>query len=120
MGITSADIYGDLLEKRADPKLLGFYTPFGLEVAFERYGLAAQFRSRGYPRFEVSLDAIGTSGRGFRIYGDASRKDVLMEIVLSEYHGLSPYRLLSIEWLLLQDPQRQPSASEDLMPGQRY
>jgi hypothetical protein len=119
-GITEADLYGDLVHKRADPKLLGFYTEFGLEVAFERYGLAAHLRARGYPDFEIALDSIGTVGRGFRVYGDSKRQEVLIEVVVSEYYGLAPFRLLSIEWLLLQDPQRSSEPGTDLLPGQRY
>lgn len=118
--ITEADLYGDLVEKKADPRLLGFYTAFGLEIAIERYGLAKHLRERGYPDFVVSLDAIGTSGRGFRVHADATRKQVLIEVVVAEHFGVAPFRLLSIEWLLLQDPRRDPADGELLLPGQRY
>lgn len=118
--ITEADLYGDLVEKKADPRLLGFYTQFGLEVAIERYGLAKHLRDRGYRDFVVSLDAIGTSGRGFRVHADRTKRDVLIEVAVAEHHDVPPFRLLSIEWLLLQDPRRDPAAGEVLLPGQRY
>ncbi len=119
-GITPEDLYGDLVMKRPESRLLGHYTLFGLELMLERYGLADQLRKRGYPAFEIVLDAIGATGRGFRIYGDATHREVLIELVLSEHYGVAPYRLLSIEWLLIQDPRRVPPPTDELMPGQRH
>jgi hypothetical protein len=45
---------------------------------------------------------------------------VLIELVLKETRSLPPFRLLSIEWLLLQDPRARPSKSRPLLPGQDH
>ena len=118
--ITAEDLYGDLLTKAPDPRLLGFYSPYGLELAFERYGLADHIRAKGYPAFDIALDSSPTSGQGIRVYSDRSHREVLIELVVTEFYGVLPYKLLSIEWLLLQDPNRESSERDPLRPGQRH
>jgi len=119
--ITAADIYGDLTHDRRDPRLLGFYMPYGLEVAFERYGLAAQLRSRGYEDFDLSLEpAAKGDGQTLRVYADRSHRELLIELVLQEMVLEPGLDLLSIEWLLLQDPRREADATHPLLPGQKH
>ncbi len=118
--LTEEDLYGDIFGRDRDPKLLGFYSVYGLELAFERYGLGDQLRKRGYRDFELAMDASPTSGQGLRIYADATRKDILVELVVTDFYGVAPYKLLSIEWLLLQDPRAKPKPGEVLLPGQQH
>jgi len=117
--ITEADVYGDLVRKEPSTRLLGFYTAYGVELALERYGFLAHCHARGYPRPVVALDAVGTTGQSVTVYGDASRKEVLLELVLNELTDHRPFRLLFVEWLLLQDPRAQPREDRPLLPG-RY
>jgi acetoin utilization deacetylase AcuC-like enzyme len=118
---TEADIYGDLLPSQPDPRLLGFYGAYGLELAFEKYGLAEHLRARGYPDFIVRVEpAKRGDGQTVRVYADESKKEILIELVVQEMVVPPGLRLLSIEWLLLQDPRRQPSSEARLLPGQRY
>lgn len=118
--LTEADLYGDLFDRTPNHKLLGFYSGFGLEVAFERYGLAEHLRSRGYDSFVIDGDSkVGSVGQGIRVYADPTRKEVLMEVVLSELHVEPSARLASIEWLLLQDPRGAPR-DLPLLPGQKH
>ncbi len=118
--LTDDDLTGGLFGREREPRLLGFYSDYGLELALERYGLADQIRARGYPDFEVAMDSTPTSGQGMRIYADASRREILLELVVSEFYGVSPFKLLCIEWLMLQDPRRKPTPGEHLLPGQKH
>ena len=118
--LTEEDVTGGLFGREREPRLLGFYSDYGLELALERYGFADQMRARGYPDFEVSMDSTPTSGQGMRVYADASRREILLELVVSDFYGVSPYKLLCIEWLLLQDPHRKPTQEEHLLPGQHH
>lgn len=118
--LTEEDLYGDIFGKERDPKLLGFYSVYGLELAIERYGLADLIRKRGYTHFELAMDTTPTSGQGLRVYGDSSRQEILLELVVTDFYGVAPFKLLSIEWLLLQDPRAKPKPDEALLPGQRY
>ncbi len=127
IAITDADIYGDLFGKAADPRLLGFYSAYGLEIAFERYGLADHLRARGYHDFEIATDQAGAGRQGLRVYAERRRRDgmkpagreTLIELLLDDV-VVEDRRMLSIEWLLLQDPWRAPRPDEPLLPGQKH
>lgn len=119
-GITEADLLGDLVQKKPGDHLLGFYTTYGLELAFERYGLFEHLRRRGYPRARVELNPHSGSGEAVTVRTDDGRGLVLMELIVREMREVTPYRLLSIEWLLLQDPAARPSPDRPLLPGQDH
>ncbi|MBL8741433.1 MAG: histone deacetylase, partial [Myxococcales bacterium] len=116
--ISESDVYGDLYAKSPDRRFLSFYSSFGLELAFERYGLADHLRSRGYDAFVIDGEPRADGQQGLRVYADSTRHDVLIELSLAERVLESGARLLSIEWLLLQDPKR--ANGEPLLPGQKY
>lgn len=118
--LTEADIYADLMGKAADPRFLSFYSAYGLEVAFERYGLAEHLRSRGYPDFEITSDPPRPGGgQGLRVYANRTHHDILIELLVDEVVA-GGSRLLSIEWLMMQDPWREPKPGEPLLPGQKH
>jgi acetoin utilization deacetylase AcuC-like enzyme len=114
--LTEADLYGDLVQKRPTPGFLGFYSTVGLEVAAERYGLLAHLRARGYdPIVAVERDAAGR--HTLRFFGGEDRAELLIELAIDTLFE-HDRRLLSIEWLLLQDPRRTPD--RPLLPGQKH
>lgn len=119
-GITEADLLGDLVRKGPGDHLLGFYTAYGLELAFERYGLFEHMRRRGYPRVRVELNPHSGSGEAVTVRTDDARRLVLLELIVREMREVAPHRLLSIEWLLLQDPAARPTAARPLLPGQEH
>lgn len=119
-GITEADILGDLVRKTAGDHLLGFYTAYGLELAFERYGLFKHLEKRGYPRVSIELNPHSGSGEAVTIRTADARRLVLVELIVREMREVAPHRLLSIEWLLLQDPAARPTPERPLLPGQDH
>jgi acetoin utilization deacetylase AcuC-like enzyme len=119
-GITEADILGDLVEKGPRDQLLGFYTAYGLELAFERYGLFDHLRKKGYPRARVELNLRSGSGEAVTVRTDDARRLVLVELIVREMREVVPYRLLSIEWMMLQDPLARPTLERPLLPGQDH
>ncbi len=119
-GITAADVYGELVHKRPEAGLFGLYTVYGLEVAFERYGLIAHLRKRGYPRVRLELDTDAPAGQSVTVRSADARGDVLIELVLQEHRGVPPLRLMSIEWLMMQDPRAQPPPERPLLPSQKH
>lgn len=120
MKLTEADLYGDLMQ-RPDPRFLGFYSTFGMELVFERYGLAEHLRGRGYDHFVVDTEpVVGRDRQSLKVFGDDTRREVLIELVVGETFVESAGRLLSIEWLLLQDPRRAAAPDRALLPGQKH
>ncbi len=118
-GIREADVMAELVTKSPGGRLLGFYTPFGVELALDRYGVTAALRARGYAGTRVELDPSEPSRQTLRVRTDDAARRLLVELVVGE-KSLPPYRLLSIESLLLQDPLARPTASRPLLPGQAY
>lgn len=116
-GISERDLFGDLVAKTPSPGFLGYYSSFGLEVASERYGLLAKLRERGYARPYVDPEPETLGRHSLRYYADEQKRELLVELVL-ETVVVDDYRLLSIEWLLLQDPRRK--AERPLLPGQKF
>jgi acetoin utilization deacetylase AcuC-like enzyme len=118
--ITAEDVFGDLVGKAPPPRLLGFYSEYGVETAFERYGVLDCVRKTGVPRLRVTLDMRHATGPLARVTSDDARRDVFIEIVLRESNKLPPFRLLSLEWLLLQNPRARPTPERPLLPGQEH
>ena len=118
---TEADLFGDLFDKTPDRRFLGFYSSFGLELAFERYGLAEHLRSKGYDAFVIADErAARAANQSLRVYADATRTETLIELALTDLHVDPGAKLLSIEWLLLQDPRGELLPGAPLLPGQKH
>lgn len=118
-GITEADVLAELVTKAPRGLLLGYYTPFGVELALDRYGVAAALRARGYARTRVEIDARDPARQTLRVITDDAARRRLVELVVGE-KSLPPYRLLSIESMLLQDPLARPAPARPLLPGQAH
>ena len=114
------DLLADLVGPPRREKLLGYYSLYGVELAFERYGALSKLRAAGYLEVEFELDTSHPTGERLRIYSRDERRDLLVELVLREETAHAPFRLLSIEWLLLQNPRRAPTPERPLLPGQQH
>lgn len=114
------DLMLDLVGSARSTRLLGYYSRYGVELAFERYGVLAKIRAAGYPRLVLELDTGHSTGERIRVLNRDEPRELLLELVLSETSEYSPYRLLSIEWLMLQNPRARPTADRPLLPGQQY
>ncbi|PRQ01140.1 histone deacetylase family protein [Enhygromyxa salina] len=101
-------------------KVLGYYTPAGIELALERYGLLPRLRKLDFePRIEIARDP--EAGDTVRVFGDASDELLLIEVRVSRDRLTIPgMELLRIEWILLQNPRASWSAGRAPLPGQRH
>ena len=102
-----------------EPRLFGRYTSRAVVESLERSGILAQIRARGYGEPEVEVAASTGLGPTIRIWGDASREALLMELRINRDRRLVPgMQLLWIEWLLLQDPRGAFPPGRPPLPGQ--
>jgi acetoin utilization deacetylase AcuC-like enzyme len=101
-------------------KVLGYYTPAGIELALERYGLLPRLRKLDFePRIEIAQDP--EAGDTVRVFGDASNELLLVEVrVVRDRLTIPGMELLRIEWMLLQNPRASWSAGRAPLPGQRH
>ena len=102
-------------------RFLDFYTKHGLELLLERGGILDRLRDLGFahPALDLQLDDPG--GQTMRVFGDPDREDLLVELRLRRDRRTLPgLELLSVEWLLLQNPRAEFTAGRLQLPGQGH
>jgi acetoin utilization deacetylase AcuC-like enzyme len=111
-------LLAELGQTRARPRLLGFYTPEGLEIALARYGLLRELRRLGYGPFRVALsaDAVGDRAQLFG-QGEDGGEHLLIECVL-EKREVAGEPVLYVHWLTLRHPLARFSAKRPRLPDQ--
>lgn len=126
--LTQADIDGALGPRPPARRILDYYSRSGVELGLERYGILAKVRERGYRDLEVEIDPADPAHQLIRVKG---RKPdgpvvVLIEVVLRRATLPDPrdesrsFALLSVEWLLLQDPGANFNLERPPLPGQDH
>ncbi|RMH23118.1 MAG: histone deacetylase [Acidobacteria bacterium] len=103
-----------------ETRFLGYYTKHGIELVLERGGFLDRLRDLGFePALELQLDDPG--GHALRIWGDPRQRELLVEVRLSrDRRTVEGLELLSIEWLLMQNPRAAFSDRQPPLPGQRH
>jgi hypothetical protein len=112
-------------------RVLGYYSIHGVELAFERYGFLQALRDMGFQDLRFAVDPSDPSRQRVSVHGtrDRQRYHLLVQLSVArrsltlpnfeEAEGAS-VDLLSIEWLLLQDPTAEFSPSKARLPGQNH
>ncbi|MEM9292700.1 MAG: histone deacetylase [Acidobacteriota bacterium] len=119
--LSEEDLFGALGPSSRRTRFLGYYTRHGLEFAFERYGLLDQLRSRGFAHPTLDWNLDDESGETLRLFGDAERQELLMELRARKNRRTLPkYELLQVEWLLLQNPRQEFGGRRPKLPGQEH
>jgi acetoin utilization deacetylase AcuC-like enzyme len=119
--ISHQDIYGDLMGPKRSQRFLGYFSPHGVELALERSGFLDRLRQTGFSRPQVEFDLENPAGETVRIYGDPSHRDLLVEVRLRrDLRSVPKMRLLSLEWLLMQNPQARFTPDRKRLPGQNH
>lgn len=105
----------------APRRLLGRYTAQGVELLLERLGVLAQVRTLGFAQPTLELDFHLDDSDTVRLYGDAARTELLMEIRFSRDRARLPgMEVLFLEWVLLQNPRRTFPTGKHSIPGQKH
>ena len=125
--LTEEEIMGELGERPPARRLLDYYSQHGIEYALQRYGIFAGVEARGFVNVRLAWEPRDPERQLLRLYGNkAGREHILVELVLRRRFlrapaglaGESPLELLSLEWLLLQDPSRSFTLARPALPGQ--
>jgi len=119
-GLTADDILPGMAGMQRPRRLLGYYSPQGLELSLERAGLLDRLRGMGFhPTLELELD--NPAGDTFRLYGDERRTELLIEgRVRIDRATVQDAALLRIEWLLMQNPRARFTPQRPRLPGQKH
>jgi acetoin utilization deacetylase AcuC-like enzyme len=120
-GLTTEDVLSSLAGPHRPQRFLGFYSLQGLELTLERAGLLDRLRTLGFERPTLEMDLDNPTGDTLRLYGDESRKELLIEMRVRIDRGTVPgLSLLRIEWLLLQNPRAEFTSERPHLPGQTH
>jgi acetoin utilization deacetylase AcuC-like enzyme len=102
---------------RHPPRLLGFYSASGLELALTRLGLMQVVTRLGYADPQVVVDVTGVGDR-LRVVARSDGAEVtLVEAVLAT-EAIAGARYLYVHWLSLRHPRAAFTADKAQLPGQ--
>lgn len=119
-GFTEEDLFLPGWSGHRETRFLSFYTRNGLELVLERSGFFDRLRNLGYahPNLELHLEEAGHT---LRVFGDPERRELLCELRLQrDRRTFAGFELLSVEWLLLQNPRGAFSRKRPALPGQKH
>jgi acetoin utilization deacetylase AcuC-like enzyme len=117
--LSMEEVLADLGVRPQQPRLLGYYTAAGVELALERYGILAHLRRIGYERFEVELASEASRDRARLSAWYQGKRHVLIECVL-EKRELGGEPVLYVHWLSLEDAARHFDPRTRRLPGQEH
>jgi acetoin utilization deacetylase AcuC-like enzyme len=120
-GLTEDDLLLPGWGPTKETRFLGFYTRHGIELVLERSGFLDRLRDLGFahPALDFQLDDPG--GQTLRIFGDPSHRELLTELkVLRDRRTVPGCELLSVEWLLMQNPRTRFGPGRPRLPGQEH
>jgi acetoin utilization deacetylase AcuC-like enzyme len=124
--LEESDVLGHLRGNQAT-RLLDYYSAHGVELALERYGLLPKLRARGFTDVRVELDPSDRQHQRLRVFGRRTKAEpvLLVELVVRRQSVAPPgadvrFEMLTIEWLLLQDPTSSFSPARPRLPGQEH
>ncbi|PYP34610.1 MAG: hypothetical protein DMD46_16035 [Gemmatimonadetes bacterium] len=103
--------------------MLEHYSRHGLELLLERLGFFKQLRDRGFshPVLDVAFGHAVGGDHTIRVFGDAERRELVMELRLSRNRRVVPgMDVLYVEWLLLQNPRAAFAGRLVPLPGQEH
>lgn len=110
-------------------RISGYYTKEGLEFALERYGLFDKLRKLGFGDLRLEFDTENPKRQHITCFGSQSgREFLLMDLMMGRIRQLAPegveppndLELLSIEWMMLQNPAGSFAPDHPRWPGQEH
>jgi acetoin utilization deacetylase AcuC-like enzyme len=120
-GLEAEDLQGALGGLERPPRLLGYYSRQGLELALERAGMLDRLRSLGFERPELGLELDNPAGDMVRLWSAPDRRELLAELrVRVDRRTIPGTAVMRIEWLRLQNPRASFTAARPRLPGQEH
>jgi acetoin utilization deacetylase AcuC-like enzyme len=119
--LTEEDLVGILPGVPHHTRFLEYFSKVGVELLLERFGILQQIRARGYKAPFVHLELDHPLGQTLRIFADARRRELLVEIrVHRSTRAVAGCEVLEVEWMLLQNPREKFGEGRVPLPGQQH
>lgn len=120
-GFTEDDLFLPGWGARQENRFLGFYTKTGIEIFLERSGFLDRLRQRGFQHPTLEMRLNDPAGDTLRLFGDADSQELLAELrVQRDRRTLPGFELLSVEWLMMQNPRISFQGDRRPLPGQEH
>jgi len=120
-GLTEADILGGIGADARRSLFLGHYSHHAVELTLEWTGVLDRLRQMGFAHPVVDLDLDNPGGHTVRVFADSRMHELLIELRVRRDRRSTPgMELLSLEWLLLQNPRAAFSNKRRPLPGQSH
>ena len=124
----------DLLQHRGSGTglFLDYYSPEGMRAGLEHYGFLGLLRERGFDELLLSMDTDDPQRQILRVHFDCKDPEHLLVELVARFRTLTSsaeaveegaaetYRMVSIEWMLMQNPQANFTLDRRCLPGQQY
>ncbi len=105
----------------AEQRVLGHYSRHSLELLLERLGFFKRLRDLGFRHPVLDVEFGHALGETIRVYGDAGRTELLMELRINRSKRVVPgMDVVYVEWLLLQNPRAAFGGRLVPLPGQEH
>jgi len=119
--LTEEDLAGILPGVQRHARFLDHFSEHGVELALEKFGIFDKLRLLGYRHPVLDLDLTGETGETLRIFSGSDHRELLIELKVRRNRSAVPgLEVLSIEWLLLQNPRAEFGPFRRPLPGQKH
>ena len=119
--LTEDDLVGIVPGQPRKTRFLGYFSPHGVELVLERYGVLNRLRLLGFEHPTIDLDLEDGIGETLRIWARPDRKDLVVELRLDRSRrAVAGFEVLTVEWLLLQNPRAEFGPFRRPLPGQKH
>ncbi len=119
--LSAEDLAGLMPGVLGPSRFLGYFSRHGVELLLERSGILAQLRARGFRTLRVDLDAREGQGHTLRILSEDRPDELLVELRAERSRSAIPgMEVISVDWLLLQNPREPFSERRPRLPGQQH
>jgi acetoin utilization deacetylase AcuC-like enzyme len=119
--LSEEDLAGLMPGTAGPSRFLGYFSRHGVELLLERAGVLPQLRARGFRTLRVDLDTREGLGHTLRIVSEDRPDELLVELRADRSRSAVPgMEVISVEWLLLQNPREEFSERRPRLPGQQH
>lgn len=119
--LTEEDLVGILPGAPRRTRFLRYFSRHGIELLLERFGIFDQLRARGFERPTIDIDLSQPLGQTVRVFSGPERHELLIEVRVGRSTRLVPgCEVMSLEWLLLQNPRAEFGPYRRPLPGQAH
>ncbi len=119
--LTEDDLVGIVPGQPRKTRFLSYFSPHGVELILERYGVLNRLRLLGFEHPTIALDLSDGIGETLRIWARPDRKDLVVELRLDRSRrAVAGSEVLTVEWLLLQNPRAKFGPFRRPLPGQQH